>query len=111
NDLPTKKSIVLFVGYQAKGTLGRKLINGAKNVDIYDRQVAVKAQIKSIQGFSAHADRRELLEHISRMEKKPSKTFVVHGEAGQSLTFAANLRNTLGIWARVPEYKQEYRLR
>jgi len=111
NDLPTKKSIVLFVGYQARGTLGRKLINGAKNVDIYDRKVAVKAQIKSIQGFSAHADRRELLEHIRRMEKKPSKTFVVHGEAGQSLTFAANLRNTLGIWARVPEYKQEYRLR
>jgi metallo-beta-lactamase family protein len=111
NDLPTKKSIVLFVGYQARGTLGRKIIDGAKNVEIYNQEIAVKAKIKSIQGFSAHADRRELLTHIDRMEKKPRKTFVVHGEAEQSLTFAANLRNTLGIWARVPEYRQEYRLR
>ena len=111
NDLPTKKSIVLFVGYQARGTLGRKLVDGAKKVEIYNKEIIVNAQVKSIQGFSAHADRKELKEHISRMQKKPSKTFVVHGEARQSLTFAANLRNTLGIWARVPEYKQEYRLR
>jgi len=111
NDLPTKKSIVLFVGYQAKGTLGRKLVDGATNVEVYGKEISVNAQIKSIQGFSAHADRIELKEHINRMDKKPSKTFVVHGEAGQSLTFAANIRNTLGIWARVPEYKQEYPLR
>jgi metallo-beta-lactamase family protein len=111
NDLPTKKSIVLFVGFQANGTLGRKLQDGAKTVEIYDTEYKVRSKIKSIQGFSAHADRIELKEHIKRMEKKPKKTFVVHGEARQSLTFAANLRNTLGIWAKVPEYKQEYKLR
>ncbi|MHA1124843.1 MAG: MBL fold metallo-hydrolase RNA specificity domain-containing protein [Candidatus Heimdallarchaeota archaeon] len=111
NDLPTKKSVLLFVGYQARGTLGRKILDGAKKVRIYNREIPVKILVKSIQGFSAHADRKELKEHINRMEKKPSKTFVVHGEARQSLTFAANLRNTLGIWARVPEYKQKYRLR
>ena len=111
NELPTRKSIILFVGYQAHGTLGRKIADGAKSVEIYDKKVSIKAKVKSISGFSAHADKYELKEHINRMKKKPEKTFVVHGEAQQSLTFAANIRNTLGIWARVPEYKKEYKLK
>ncbi|MBD3191524.1 MAG: MBL fold metallo-hydrolase [Candidatus Heimdallarchaeota archaeon] len=111
NELPMKKSRVILVGFQAKGTLGRELVDGVKKVEIYDKQIPVKAQIDMIRGFSAHADREELKQHISRMEQKPLKTFVVHGEAEQSLTFAANLRNTLKIWARVPEYREVYYLR
>ncbi len=111
NELPTRKSIVLLVGFQAKGTLGRELYEGAKSVKIYNKEIKIRAKVKSIGGFSAHADRRELIDHIAKIRKKPAKTFVVHGEAQQSLTFAANIRNTLRIWARVPEYKKEYRLK
>ena len=80
-------------------------------MEIYDKKISIKSKVKSIGGFSAHADKYELIEHINRMKKKPEKVFVVHGEAQQSLTFAANIRNTLRIWARVPEYKKEYPLR
>ncbi len=111
NELPTRKSIVLLVGFQAKGTLGRELFEGAKSVKIYNKEVKIRAKVKSIGGFSAHADRKELIDHIANIRKKPEKTFVVHGEARQSLTFAANIRNTLRIWARVPEYKKECHLK
>ena len=111
NELPSRKSIVLFVGFQAKGTLGREISEGNKKVEIYDKDITIRAKVKSIGGFSAHADRKELKAHIEKIPRKPKKTFVVHGEAQQSLTFAANLRNTLGIWAQVPEYKKEYKLR
>jgi metallo-beta-lactamase family protein len=111
NDLPSRKSIILFVGFQAKGTLGRQIVNGDKKIEIYDREIPVRAKIENIRGFSAHADREELKEHIARIDKPPLKIFVVHGEADQSLTFAAELRNILGIWARVPEYKHQYKLK
>ncbi|NHJ49731.1 MAG: MBL fold metallo-hydrolase [Asgard group archaeon] len=111
NDLPSRKSVVLFVGFQAKGTLGRKIVDGADKVEIYDRKIPVRAKIKKIRGFSAHADRSELRKHISQIKKPPLKTFVVHGEAEQSLTFAAELRGILGIWAKVPEYKHIYNLK
>jgi len=111
NELPTRKSIILFVGFQANGTLGREISDGANSVEIYDKNIKIKAKVKKIQGFSAHADKSELKDHIKKISKKPLKTFVVHGEAAQSLTFAAELRNTIGIWAKVPEYKKEYTLR
>jgi len=111
NDLPNRKSIVLFVGFQAKGTLGREIIDGAREVEIYDKTIPVRAKIAMVRGFSAHADKLELKEHIAKIKPRPYKTFVVHGESEQSLTFAANLRNTLKIWARVPQYKQEYSLK
>lgn len=111
NDLPSRKSIILFVGYQAKGTLGRRIVDGDKKIDLYDREIPVRAKIKNIRGFSAHADRRELKNHIAKIKKPPLKTFVVHGEAEQSLTFAAELRNIFGIWAKVPDYKKEYYLK
>ena len=111
NELPTRKSIILFVGFQAKGTLGRDISDGTSSVEIYDKKIPIKAKIKKIQGFSAHADKSELKDHIKKITKKPLKTFVIHGEAAQSLTFAADLRNTLGVWAKVPEYKKEYSLR
>ncbi|MGC9781486.1 MAG: MBL fold metallo-hydrolase [Candidatus Heimdallarchaeota archaeon] len=111
NELPTRKSVILFVGYQAKGTLGRKIVDGAEKVEIYEKNVIIRSKVKMIRGFSAHADKLELKKHIAKIKKKPWKTFVIHGEADQSLTFAADLRNTMGIWARVPEYRKEYHLR
>ena len=73
-------SIVLFTSYQAKGTLGRKLIDGAKKVIISGKKIKVRAKIRQIKGFSAHADQPELIEHIWRMKNKPKLTALVHGE-------------------------------
>jgi len=111
NELPSRKSVILFVGYQAKGTLGRKIVEGADEVEIYNKKLKINAKVKMIRGFSAHADKKELRAHIERINKKPLKTFVLHGDSEQSLTFAAELRNILKIWARVPEYREEYKLR
>jgi metallo-beta-lactamase family protein len=111
NDLPMKKSMVLFVGYQAKGTLGREILDGADSIEINNRRYAVRSKVEAISGFSAHADKNELKMHIARLPRKPWKTFVVHGEAEHSLTFAANLRNTLDLWARVPTPQKKYSLK
>ncbi|HUT80970.1 MAG TPA: MBL fold metallo-hydrolase RNA specificity domain-containing protein [Candidatus Bathyarchaeia archaeon] len=111
NELPTKKSVILLVGFQAKNTLGRKITDGEKDIEIYDKEIHINAYVEQIRGFSAHADKNELKLHIEKINKKPLKTFVIHGEAEQSLTFAADLRNTLKIWARVPDYKQDYPLK
>jgi metallo-beta-lactamase family protein len=70
------------VGYQAEGSLGRRLVEGIKRVRIMGEEVAVKAQIQVLNGFSAHADTNQLMEWISNFQNpKPAKVFIVHGEA------------------------------
>ncbi|MBQ1808292.1 MAG: MBL fold metallo-hydrolase, partial [Selenomonas sp.] len=76
------ESTILFVGYQAEGSLGRRLVEGIKRVRIMGEEVAVKAQIQVLNGFSAHADTNQLMEWISNFQNpKPAKVFIVHGEA------------------------------
>ena len=94
---------VIFVGYQAKGTLGRQIVDGARFVRIYGEKVAVRAQIHTINGFSAHAGRNFLLRWV--MESGARKAFVVHGEFETSQKFAAELRNQ-GIEAMIPDWRQ-----
>ena len=79
NRIWNPKNAVLFVGYQARGTLGRRMIEGAKSIKIYHEEIVVNARIHSISGFSAHADQSELLEWIKDFEKL-NKIFLVHGE-------------------------------
>ncbi len=93
---------VLFVGFQARGTLGRRLQDGADTVKIFNEEVAVRATIESIDGYSAHADRDALLYWVRSLRNKPERVFVVHGEEESSTEFAAALGETLGIWAGVP---------
>ena len=78
--LPKSKNTVLFAGYQAQGTLGRKLVDGAKRVRIFGDDIPVNAEIRSISGFSAHADRTALLGWIDGFSTPPKHTFVTHGE-------------------------------
>jgi len=93
---------VLFIGYQAEGTLGRRLRDGEKEVKILGEDISVQAKIYSIDGFSAHADRNDLLDWIGGFKKKPNKVFVVHGEEEAALDFAAAVTEQLGLNTVVP---------
>jgi metallo-beta-lactamase family protein len=85
------KTTVLFVGYQAENTLGRKLLQGDKTVRIYGEEYQVRARMEVIDGYSAHADERELLDFIAAIQKKPQHVFVVHGEPDAAEALAAGL--------------------
>lgn len=101
------ESTVLFVGYQAQGTLGRELSDGARNVRIFGENYPVRAKIENVEGFSGHADRNELLRWVSGFKKTPEKIFVIHGEKETAIRFADTLRKNVKSSVIVPEYLQE----
>lgn len=96
------KSHIVFVGYQAQGTLGRRIVDGARRVRIFGEDINVLAHIHNIEGFSAHADQAGLLEWLASFTYKPKKVFIVHGEEAVSLHFAKTVSETLGLDAHVP---------
>ncbi len=108
HNLWRKDSTILFVGYQAVGTLGRKLVEGAKKVKLFGEEVTVKAKIESIDGFSGHADRDDLLAWVSRFNRKPKKIFIVHGEEEVMETFSELIKEKLGIETVIPDKGQSY---
>ncbi len=93
---------VLFVGYQAVGTLGRSIVEGAKEVRLFGETIQVRAQIKQLAGLSGHADKNGLIEWISGFEEKPKKVFVVHGEDSVCTAFAECLKLEYGQRAFAP---------
>lgn len=97
HNLWRKDSAVIFVGYQAVGTLGRRLVDGADKVRIFNEEIAVKARIETIEGFSGHADRDGLLEWIGAMKKKPAKIMLVHGEPEVIALFAESIAEKFEI--------------
>jgi len=101
--LPDPKSTILFVGYQAQGTLGRQILDGAKTVRIFGEDVPVKCHMVNIPGYSAHADQPRLLHWVGAMRDTLKKVFVVQGEQQASETLAAKIRDTLAINAEVPK--------
>ncbi len=88
---------IIFVGYQAKETLGRRIIEGNKNIKIFGEEINIKSKIYSIQGFSGHADQNGLLEWLSGFKKKPSRVFLVHGEDEALNTFSKLITENLGL--------------
>jgi len=88
HNLWRKESAVIFVGYQAEGTLGRKLVDGDKKVRLFGEEISVNARIEMIEGFSGHADRDGLLEWLGSFSKKPEKIFIVHGEEDSMKEFS-----------------------
>ncbi|QEY33798.1 MBL fold metallo-hydrolase [Caproiciproducens galactitolivorans] len=100
---------VVFVGYQANGTLGRLLLDGAKRVKLFGEEIAVQSHIYNFRGLSAHADRTGLLNWIQAFQKKPKRVFVVHGEAGVCDLFCSSLRQ-LGYDALVPNFQTVFDL-
>lgn len=97
----------MFVGYQAVGTLGRRIVNGEKEVRILGMEYPVNARIARINGFSAHADKEELLEWLSGLKKPPKKVFIVHGESESACEFGDYLREKTGWPVAVPAYQDE----
>jgi len=94
-NLPRRQSSILITGFQAQGTLGRRLVDGAREVNLFGERVAVKARIHTIGGLSAHADRDGLLAWLRGFQKAPRRTFVVHGERETAVEFAETLRKDL----------------
>jgi metallo-beta-lactamase family protein len=92
---------VVFVGFQARGTLGRKIVDGEKTVHLLGETVAVKARIYTIGGFSAHGDQPELLEWLGLFLNRP-EIFIVHGEENAALEFEKTVREKLGLVTHVP---------
>jgi metallo-beta-lactamase family protein len=102
HNLWRKESTILFVGYQAEGTLGRKILDGAPKVKLFGEEISVNARIESIDGFSGHADKAGLLSWIGSFDKKPRKVFVVHGELEIMTEFAQTLTDEFGLKCIVP---------
>ena len=97
------ESTVLFVGYQAEGSMGRRLIDGIKRVRVLGEEVVVRAQIKSLDGFSAHADAHQIVEWVSHIEDpKPVKVFIVHGEAQAQEALKEQFDKKLGLESYIP---------
>ena len=102
NNITRPESTVLFVGYQAVGTLGRSIVDGIKKVRILGQRYPVRSRVAEITGFSAHADRHELLEWMSGIN--PRRVFVVHGETKSAKEFGKFLRRERGWKVSVPIY-------
>ncbi|MBC5722041.1 MULTISPECIES: MBL fold metallo-hydrolase RNA specificity domain-containing protein [Eubacteriales] len=100
---------VVFVGYQGEGTLGRRLLEGAKSVKLFGEEIAVRARILNFPGLSSHADRDHLLDWIGHFSPKPDQVFVVHGDSEITDLFANDL-NERGIPAHAPLYEEVYDL-
>jgi len=103
NNLARPECSVLITGYQAQGTLGRRLVDGAKQVRLFGEDIPVRAGIHTLNGFSAHADQPALLAWAAHFHTPPKQTFVVHGEADAALEFAGVLRNKFDWVVTVPE--------
>jgi metallo-beta-lactamase family protein len=100
--LPDPKSTILFVGYQAEGTLGRAILEGAKEVIIFGEKIPVRCKVVNIPGYSAHADQPHLLAWLSAMKGTVKKVFVVQGDQSSSEVLMHKIQDDLAIPAEVP---------
>jgi metallo-beta-lactamase family protein len=107
NNISRKESTIMFVGYQAQGTLGRQLVDGAKQVRILGQKYKVKAKVVQINGFSAHADKNEMLNWLQKFKTPPKQIFLVHGESESAQAFGSFLTGKTGWKVTIPEYEQE----
>jgi metallo-beta-lactamase family protein len=102
------ETTVIIVGYQAEGTRGRKLLEGAKEVKIYGKYYPVLAKILEIEGLSAHGDQKDLLNWLSELENKPEKVFLVHGENQAADELRIKIQERYGFDCSVPLMGQEF---
>ncbi|MBP2642786.1 MAG: Ribonuclease [Firmicutes bacterium] len=97
-------SSVLLVGYQAEGSMGRRLIEGIKRVKIMGEEVSVKAKVYNMDGFSAHADKNQLMDWLAHVETTPTNVFLVHGEQEKAENLSALIKERFGFSTYIPQY-------
>ena len=107
NNIGREESIILFIGYQASGTLGRTILDRPQEVRILGQMLPVRAEVRQIHGFSAHADRDELMHWLTGLKKPPRGVFVVHGESGAAQGFGRYVAEKTGWNVTVPSYRDE----
>ena len=103
-------STILFVGYQAPGTLGRKIVEGAKNVRIFGEDIAVNARIEYIEGYSGHADQEWLMNFVYSFITKPKHIFLVHGEPQAQVVLKDKIESEARIPVTIPSLGESYDL-
>lgn len=108
HNLWNRKSSIVFVGYQAEGTLGRMILDGAKEVTLFGEKVQVNAKIYNLEGFSGHADKNGLLAWLKGFQKEPKHIFLVHGEPEAKEAFAETVEKELGCHPIVVKGNSEY---
>ena len=104
------KNTILFVGYQAPGTLGRKIVDGAKTVKIFGEEVAVNARVEYIEGYSGHADQAGLLHFVDSFVKKPNHIFLVHGEEESQKALRDKINENFDLPVSIPDYCESFDL-
>ncbi|WHH59497.1 MBL fold metallo-hydrolase [Petroclostridium sp. X23] len=102
------ESTILFVGYQAQGTLGRRILEGAKKVRIFGEEISIHARIESIESFSGHADQKGLLDWLSGFSGKPKKIFIVHGEEEAQKVLSDKIKDQFNIECIIPDKHEKY---
>ena len=110
HNLWNPNSTILFVGYQAPGTLGRKIVDGAKQVKIFGEDIAVNARIEDIEGYSGHADQEWLLNFVYSFINKPKHIFLVHGEPEGQVVLKDKIEETTEISVTIPDFGEKYEL-
>jgi metallo-beta-lactamase family protein len=110
NNIGRPESTILFVGYQAEGTPGRILLDGAREFRLLGQMHQVRAQIEKIDGFSAHTDRDGLLAWLADIRVPPRCVFITHGEEKAATSFAKLLKEQTGWTVKVPQYKETVKL-
>jgi metallo-beta-lactamase family protein len=104
------RNSVVFVGYQAEGTLGKLLVGGAKEITLFGEEIQVNAEIYNLEGFSGHADQRGLLDWLGGFQVKPKQIFLVHGEHDSKHDFAEKVKEVYGYEPVVIEGNSEFEL-
>jgi metallo-beta-lactamase family protein len=102
---------IVIVGFQAQGTTGRRIVDGEKSVKIFREDVAVKAKVFTIGGFSAHADQKDLLEWVGHFAESKPQVFVIHGEPTASEALARSIHESFGMEVHVPRWKENLMLK
>ncbi len=109
--LPEPRNTVLFIGFQSNGTRGQLLKEGAKEIKIHGEMTPVRAQIRSMESFSGHADSDEIMRWLRNFKTPPKQTFIVHGEPDSSAALEQEIRRSLGWQTHMPQYMETVKLR
>jgi len=108
--LPDPNATIVFVGYQAAGTLGRRVADGEREVKVLGQWIPVRCQSVKIGGFSAHADWQEVIRWLQDLPAPPRRVFVTHGEVGSATAMAEHIRERFNWPVDVPEHGQQFEL-